>query len=125
MGFIQLFFEHAGTAISQEEIWGAHFPSEGKKDERKPFIPKIIHQVFHNWKEPGNETMPGDWEEGRRGCVGKNGDWEVLVSRIDFFGGGVLILYSFGQRESREISSKSSTLGFSPPTMATDSQSSA
>ncbi|KAF8850223.1 hypothetical protein BDZ45DRAFT_662027 [Acephala macrosclerotiorum] len=79
VGFIGLFFEHAGTAISQGEIWNAHFPGEGKKDERKRFIPKIIHQVFHNWKEPGNETMPGDWEEERRGCVGKNGDWEVLL----------------------------------------------
>ncbi|CZR56649.1 related to SUR1 protein [Phialocephala subalpina] len=81
VGFVHLFFEHAGTAITQEEIWSAHFgkEGEGKKDERQQRIPKIIHQVFHNWKEPGNETMPADWEETRGTCLGKNGDLEYML----------------------------------------------
>jgi hypothetical protein len=43
-------------------------------------IPRIIHQVFHNWKDPGNETLPADWEAVRMTCVEKNKDWEYMVS---------------------------------------------
>lgn len=72
--FIQLFFEHSGIAITQNEIANAH--NKKTPDLRPQLIPKIIHQVFHEW---GNKSMPADWEELRQTCINTNCDWEYMV----------------------------------------------
>ncbi|KUJ17407.1 uncharacterized protein LY89DRAFT_696850 [Mollisia scopiformis] len=85
VGFIHLFFTRAGAgALTQEQIRDAHLASLGAHDGRKMLIPKIVHQVFHDWGHvgegrEGNETMPEDWEEVRRGCVERNGGWEFML----------------------------------------------
>lgn len=72
--FIQLFFEHSGIAITQNEIARAH--NEKILDPRPQLVPKIIHQVFHDW---WNESMPADWEELRQTCINTNSDWKHMV----------------------------------------------
>ena len=72
--FVQLFFEHAGIAITQQEIAAAHAATT--PDERPALIPKIIHQVFHDWRD---ESMPPDWDEVRHTCIDLNKDWEYKV----------------------------------------------
>jgi hypothetical protein len=75
LAFIQIFFEHTGVAITQEEI-GAEFRSDGA-DLRPQLIPKIIHHIFHNWH---NVSMPKHWEETRQTCIDRNKDWDFIVS---------------------------------------------
>jgi inositol phosphorylceramide mannosyltransferase catalytic subunit len=55
--FPQIFFEHSGIALTQNEVAAAH--SATVPDARQQVIPKIIHQVFHDWR---NDSMPADWE---------------------------------------------------------------
>ncbi|KAK3328267.1 nucleotide-diphospho-sugar transferase [Cercophora scortea] len=74
--FKQIFFQHAGIAITQTEALKAY---KGPDDPRPQYIPKIIHQVFHNWHEPGNETLPSDWEKVRQTCVKSNPGWEYKL----------------------------------------------
>ncbi|MCJ1439458.1 hypothetical protein MMC27_008852 [Xylographa pallens] len=76
VAFIQLFFEHSGIAITQNEIAEAH--PAGSEDSRPQLIPKIIHQVFHDWKFH-NQTMPSDWDEVRQTCINSNRDWEYKL----------------------------------------------
>ena len=76
VAFIQLFFEHSGIAITQNEIAQAH--PTGSEDRRPQLIPKIIHQVFHDWKYH-NQTMPSDWDEVRQTCIDSNVGWEYRV----------------------------------------------
>jgi hypothetical protein len=78
VAFVQLFFEHDGIALTPAQIRDAHMMGGG--DVRPQEIPKIIHQVYHNWKDPGNTTMPADWEQTRSTCIEKNKDWEYMVS---------------------------------------------
>lgn len=56
----------------------------GGKGERKEYVPRIIHQVFHNWKDWGNETLPEDWEKVREGCERVNAGWDVKVCWYSF-----------------------------------------
>ncbi|KAL2067502.1 hypothetical protein VTL71DRAFT_1927 [Oculimacula yallundae] len=81
VAFIHLFFEHSGIAITQDEILSAFFKdqdvSEGKR--RKSYVPKIVHQVFHNWKDPGNETLPDDWRAVSKTCKEKNKGWKYML----------------------------------------------
>ncbi|KAK0715345.1 nucleotide-diphospho-sugar transferase [Lasiosphaeris hirsuta] len=74
LGFTQIFFKHAGAALTQEEVEARYnSSSDGTLPE---YIPRIIHQVFHNWKDHGNETLPGDWDAVRRTCIQSNPDFE-------------------------------------------------
>lgn len=73
--FVQLFFEHSGIAITQREVALAH--SATSPDSRPQYVPKIIHQVFHDWR---NESMPLDWDELRQTCISLNEDWEYKVA---------------------------------------------
>ena len=73
--FVHMFGAHAGTALTQEEIEAAYNSTRGEKT-RPQRIPKIIHQIFHNWKDPGNETIPSDWDEVRATCKLHNPDFE-------------------------------------------------
>ena len=75
--FKQIFFQHSGIPITQThvaDLYGGH-------DETRPqLIPKIIHQVFHNWHDRGNDTLPSDWQEVRQTCIDTNPEWEYNVS---------------------------------------------
>ncbi|MCJ1286152.1 hypothetical protein MMC26_005497 [Xylographa opegraphella] len=76
VAFVQLFFQHSGIAITQNEIADAH--PTGSVDARPQLIPKIIHQVFHDWKFH-NQTMPSDWDEVRQTCIDSNKGWEYRL----------------------------------------------
>jgi inositol phosphorylceramide mannosyltransferase catalytic subunit len=74
--FKQIFFQHSGIAITQTQV-AELFDGEG--ETRPQLIPKIIHQVFHNWHDPGNDTLPSDWQDVRRTCIDTNLGWEYKV----------------------------------------------
>ncbi|KAL2017365.1 hypothetical protein VTK56DRAFT_2288 [Thermocarpiscus australiensis] len=74
--FKQIFFEHAGIAITQEEVAAAY---NHTGNGRTQYVPKIIHQVFHNWHDPGNDTLPPDWDALRRNCINLNPDFEFKL----------------------------------------------
>lgn len=74
--FKQIFFAHAGIAITQPEVVAA-YPGIAAKNPQH--IPKIIHQVFHNWKVPGNDTLPAGWAETRQTCIDLNPHFEIKV----------------------------------------------
>ncbi|KAK0627958.1 nucleotide-diphospho-sugar transferase [Immersiella caudata] len=73
--FVHMFGAHPGPALTQEEIEAAYNSTRGEKT-RPQRIPKIIHQIFHNWKDPGNESIPSDWDEVRATCKTHNPDFE-------------------------------------------------
>ncbi|KAI0127713.1 putative mannosyl phosphorylinositol ceramide synthase CSH1 [Xylariales sp. AK1849] len=72
-----LFGPHAGIRTTQLEIASAHNSSE--RDPRTPVVPKILHQIFHNWKDPGNATLPPHWELARQSCFALNTEWEFKL----------------------------------------------
>ncbi|KAK0617777.1 hypothetical protein B0T17DRAFT_495739 [Bombardia bombarda] len=77
--FVHIFSNHSGTSLTQEEIEAAYNTSTGGghgEDPRQQYIPRIIHQIFHNWKDPNNETMPSDWDAERQSCIINNPDFE-------------------------------------------------
>lgn len=78
--FKKLFFEHAGIAVTQEEVAAAYNASG---ETRTQYIPKIVHQVFHNWRDPGNDTLPSDWVAVRQGCIDLNPGFEFKVGAVD------------------------------------------
>jgi hypothetical protein len=102
-------------------------------DARPQLIPKIIHQIFHDWR---NQSMPSDWEQLRQTCIDLNEDWEYMVripvSREPHALTGdrrnsclAIILtgsISCGQKKRLENSSILVTHGFSARTMATHIQ---
>ncbi|KAL2023569.1 hypothetical protein VTK56DRAFT_2177 [Thermocarpiscus australiensis] len=76
--FVEIFRAHAGPALTQEEVETAYNRTSGGKS-RQEYIPKIIHQAFHNWKDPGNDTLPADWEAVRQTCINANPDFEYRL----------------------------------------------
>jgi mannosyltransferase OCH1-like enzyme len=74
--FKQIFFAHAGVAITQPQV-AAAFPEITNTQQQH--IPKIIHQIFHNWHDPGNDTLPSKWTKTRQTCVDLNPDFEFKV----------------------------------------------
>ena len=79
--FIQIFRPHAGIALDQPSIASAH--SIGASDSRPQLIPKIIHQIFHDWTDPDNDVLPSDWESMRQTCIGRNPEYKYRVSRMN------------------------------------------
>lgn len=75
--FVHIFFEHAGVALTQQEVADAH--SAVEPDTRQAVVPRIIHQTFHNWTDPDDESLPSDWDETRQTCIDLNPDWEYRV----------------------------------------------
>lgn len=73
-----IFKPHSGIRISQEGVELLH--NQTTPDPRPQVMPKILHQIFHNWKDPGNETLPAHWQEARQTCIDLNPDWEHKVS---------------------------------------------
>src|SRR5271167_4375057 len=76
--FLQIFFEHSGIALTDAEILAAH--EQQSPDPREQHIPKIIHQVFHDWK---NASMPNNWEGVRKTCIKHNPGWEYHLWTLE------------------------------------------
>lgn len=80
LAFAQLFGKlgpHAGIEITQEQVMMLHNATD--PDPRTPLIPQIVHQIFHNWKEPGKHDIPEDWARMRQSCIDRNPGWDVKV----------------------------------------------
>ena len=77
---VHLFSEHAGIILTQEQVAQAYY--EARVDLKSPTIPRIIHQIYHNWTDPSNESLPNDWEETRQTCIDFNKNWENRVSSV-------------------------------------------
>jgi hypothetical protein len=127
---IRIFSEHSGIAITQDEVAAAHSASVPHASPQ--LIPKIIHQIFHDWR---NQPMPSDWEHLRQTCIDLNKDWEYMVRMP--LAGSLMPCYSeektsltimltrsvsCGQKKRLENSSILVTRGFSAHTMATHIQ---
>ncbi|KAI0972465.1 nucleotide-diphospho-sugar transferase [Xylaria arbuscula] len=75
---------HSGILITQKEILDAFVTRKAETDvalDTTPVIPKILHQVFHNWSDPENTALdlPSDWEAARKSCIALNPDWEYKL----------------------------------------------
>lgn len=77
------FRPHSGVFVTQQQILDAYTTHEHKTGAdgvigAEPVIPKILHQVFHNWSDPESTALnlPADWEAARQSCVTLNPDWE-------------------------------------------------
>ncbi|KAH9222529.1 hypothetical protein DL95DRAFT_420965 [Leptodontidium sp. 2 PMI_412] len=81
ISFVRLFFEHADIPITQDEILEAFIKdkhtTEGAKGIQQ--VPGIIHQIFHNWVDPGNDTLPTDWMVVSGTCKALNDGWEYML----------------------------------------------
>lgn len=72
-----IFGDHAGIRSTQVEIALAY--NNGTSDPRPLVVPKILHHIFHNWHDPGNDTLPPHWEAARQTCIDLNPDWAHKV----------------------------------------------
>ncbi|KAI1361330.1 nucleotide-diphospho-sugar transferase [Xylaria arbuscula] len=72
------FRPHSGIQITQQEILDAFISNENRTVSA---IPKILHQVFHNWTNPESTSLdlPSDWEAARQSCITLNPDWEYKL----------------------------------------------
>ncbi|KAL2163009.1 hypothetical protein VTH06DRAFT_6845 [Thermothelomyces fergusii] len=77
--FRSLFYEHSGIRLTQPEVATAAVDSAGPSGARQQYVPKIIHHVFHNWREPGNDTLPADMAAMRQTCIDTNPDFEFKL----------------------------------------------
>ncbi|KAK2075115.1 hypothetical protein P8C59_009267 [Phyllachora maydis] len=77
VAFLSLFGgPHSGIRITQEAAARAH---HNGSDARLQVVPRIIHQIFHDWKNPGNEKLPSDWEDVRQTCLSLNPGWDYKL----------------------------------------------
>jgi hypothetical protein len=63
--------------LEQADVVAAH--DANHPDTRQEVIPRVIHQIFHNWKDPGNTTLPPDWQKQRQTCIDLHEGWEIHV----------------------------------------------
>lgn len=77
--FRRIFYSHSGLAVTQREAYELYHNGTWSETNRTQSIPKIIHQVFHNWDDPDNDTLPADWDAVRRTCIDKNPGFEYRV----------------------------------------------
>lgn len=113
-----LFKPHSGIRITQGEIAAAHKLKPGL---RTPVVPKIIHQIFHNWHDATDDTLRPDWEAARKTCVDLHPGWEYMVSLLKSLLGGPSglvalfdhskLAYSCGRPRLLANSSRKSSLG--------------
>lgn len=75
--FVHLFYTHAGSTVTQPQVAQAY---DTRELDVEPRIPRVIHQIWHNWTDARSEELPGDWLESRRSCVDLNPGWENRVS---------------------------------------------
>jgi hypothetical protein len=83
ISFAHLFFEHAGIALTQAKIRDTYqrYTATGGKDPRKEWIPRHIHQVWHDWsaENKSNVAIPEDWDEVSGTCKALMPDWNYTV----------------------------------------------
>ena len=79
VGFFHIFFEHSGITLTQQAALDAYYNFDNGTNSRQQLIPKIVHQVFHNWEQPGNNRLPADWQEARQTCIDLNAEFEVKL----------------------------------------------
>ncbi|OAQ98275.1 hypothetical protein LLEC1_03917 [Akanthomyces lecanii] len=71
--FLRLFVPHSGYPLNQDQAL-ARFRVQKKQSKN---VPRIIHQVLHNWRQHGNESkLLPEWETQRQSCRDKNPEWE-------------------------------------------------
>jgi len=73
----RFFDPQPGVVLQQREVLDIY----NARKEAVPVIPKILHQVFHNWSDPESTTiaLPEDWERARKSCLDLNPDWEYRL----------------------------------------------
>jgi len=78
--FSHIFRTHAGPALTQEQVELAY--NRSIPAERQQVIPLIIHQIFHNFHDALDTTIPDDWEAQRQSCIKFNPDFEYRVRTL-------------------------------------------
>ncbi|KAI0812203.1 nucleotide-diphospho-sugar transferase [Xylaria sp. FL0064] len=78
------FKPHSGILITQQEILDAFNKRKTGADADNgaaPVIPKILHQVFHNWTDPESTALdlPNYWEAARQSCIALHLDWDYKL----------------------------------------------
>jgi hypothetical protein len=72
----RIFYGHPGLELTQGEVAEAY----KERDLSIPApIPKIIHQIFHNWTDADNEHIPEEYALQRQTCIDANPGWENRV----------------------------------------------
>jgi mannosyltransferase OCH1-like enzyme len=82
----RFFEEQPGTLVFQRELLDAYNARQAQNDTSAvPVIPKILHQVYHNWTDPENTviTLPDDWAAARQSCIDLNPGWEFKLWTIE------------------------------------------
>ncbi|KZZ93808.1 Glycosyltransferase, DXD sugar-binding motif protein [Moelleriella libera RCEF 2490] len=75
-----IFLEHAGVTLTQDDVALAY--EHAKEGSKTQYIPRIIHQIYHNWHDeddPDNTTMPAKWKEARESCISLHKEWENIL----------------------------------------------
>ena len=73
-----VFKPHSGNVFTQQQV--ADADSKGHQSAPgKQVVPMIIHQIFHSWKNPENDTMPRQWNDARQSCIDLNPTWDIRV----------------------------------------------
>ncbi|OAA71186.1 hypothetical protein ISF_01737 [Cordyceps fumosorosea ARSEF 2679] len=71
--FLRLFVPHAGYPLNQDQAL-ARFRVQKNQPKN---VPRLIHQVLHNWRPVGNDSaLLPEWETQRQSCRDQNPDWE-------------------------------------------------
>ncbi|ODA80848.1 hypothetical protein RJ55_03808 [Drechmeria coniospora] len=78
MALSLIFGPHAGVAMTQKQVVDDHQATLSLPVARPRPVPRIIHQIAHDWISPANETvpMPLAWVKARRNCVALHPTWE-------------------------------------------------
>jgi hypothetical protein len=72
----RIFSGHPGLELTQAQV----VESYKERDlSIPPPIPRIIHQVFHNWTDFDNEAIPADYASQRQTCIDANPGWDNRV----------------------------------------------
>jgi hypothetical protein len=75
----RIFSGHPGLALTQAEVAEAY----KERDLSIPApIPKIIHQIFHNWTDANNENIPEEYALQRQTCIDANPGWDNRVCMV-------------------------------------------
>ncbi|KAK4099556.1 glycosyltransferase family 32 protein [Parathielavia hyrcaniae] len=72
---LSIFFEHAEIRLTRPQVAAA---GASNNTNAQP-VPKIVHHVFHNWREPGNDELPSEWATMRKECQDLNPSFEFKL----------------------------------------------
>ncbi|OQE23007.1 hypothetical protein PENSTE_c009G05241 [Penicillium steckii] len=71
-----LFKPHSGVQITQKDIADAHTI---KTDLWEAVVPKIIHQIYHNWHDANEDTLRPDWAVAQKTCIDLHPGWQHIL----------------------------------------------